>query len=434
LIGIKRAVVSLVLIVLALVVSVLVAYHLVTTKPLPARQALAPHPPLVRVLPLVERDIEQTFVGYGSARADRQATLAAEVAGEVVEIGEGINDGSEVRQGQVLLRIDRREYEQRLAAAQHGVAELDAELARLDVEEQNIRRLMAIARREVDVNEDEYNRLSTLYEKGEASKTEFNFARLAYDRSLRESEVLGNRLALIEPGRASARAARAARLAEAELARLQVERCRIVAPFDGQISELMVEVGDRVMPGTPVARVTCLDVIEVPVELPVSVRPEIATGAACVLTVDSNPSLSWKGKVDRLAPVADERSRTFAAYVEVDNRVQSTPLIPGYFLAAQVRGPLLAGVLAVPRGAIVNDSLFVVNGDCAHERRVHVDTVVGEIAVVSGEIGPGDLVVLTNLDKLYDGAPVRLQSAGGELPVPADSSAAPGASSEEAGP
>jgi len=314
------------------------------------------------------------------------------------------------------------------------VTETDAELVRVDVEEQNIRRLAAIAQREVDVNHDEYKRLSELFEKGEASKTEFNFARLAYDRSLRESETLGNRLALLEPRRTSLQASRAARLADTELARLYLERCSIVAPFSGQISELMVEVGDRVMPGTRLARLTCLDIIEVPVELPISARPNIATGAACSLTVDSNPSLSWQGTVSRLAPVADARSRTFAAYVEVDNRTQSSPLIPGYFLTAGVRGPLLVGVLAVPRGAIINNSLFVVNDNSAHLRRIKVDTVVGETAVVSGEIRPGDLVILSNLDKLFDGALVRLQAAPeGPLAQP-DSPAALGTASAEADP
>jgi len=407
--GIRRIAVSIVLVVSVLAVGLAIGAWLVSTKPLPARRAVVSRPPLVEVLPLAAQDVQQVFVGYGSARADRQATLAAEVAGEIVEIAQGVNDGSPVEQGQPLIRIDDREYLQQLARAQGGLAELDAQLAQLEVEKENLQRLVAIAQLEVEVNSDERTRLSGLFEKGEASKTEYNFARRTYDRSRRDLEGLNNQLALIDPRRTFLQASRAARAADTELARLYVERCRIAAPFSGQISELMVEIGDRVMPGSRLAGITCLEKIEVPVELPISVRPLVVTGAPCTLEVESNPSLRWAGAVSRLAPVADERSRTFAAYVEVDNRQQETPLIPGFFLTARVHGPLLRKVLAIPRGAIDNGRVFTANNNQAHGRRVRVDTVIGETAVVTGELAEGDRLILTNLDVLFDGAPIRLQ-------------------------
>lgn len=432
--GIRKTVVSVLLIGLVLASGLAIARWLVATKPAAERRATVSRPPLVEVLRLAARDIQQVFVGYGSARADREATLSAEVAGEIVGIGEGINDGSPVKQGQPLIHIDQREYVQQLARAESAVAELEAQLAQLEVEKENVRRLMAIARLEVEVNSDEVTRLSELYEKGEASKTEYNFARRVHDRSRRELEGLNNQLALLAPRRASLQALRAARAADVELAKLYVERCRIEAPFDGQVCELMVEVGDRVMPGSPLARITCLEKIEIPVELPVSVRPLVEAGAACTLEMESNLSLRWGGTVSRLAPVADARSRTFSAYVMVDNREQEAPLIPGFFLTARVHGPLLHEVLAVPRGAIDNGQVFVANDAKAHARRIRVETVIEETVVVTGELAEGDRLILTNLDVLYDQAPIRLPEAPSAAQRPPATDPASGVEETEAPP
>jgi multidrug efflux pump subunit AcrA (membrane-fusion protein) len=51
--------------------------------------------------------------------------------------------------------------------------------------------------------------------------------------------------------------------------------------------------------------------------------------------------------------------------------------------------------------------VFVVNDDKAHVRTVHVQALLGDRVVISGGVAPGDRVILTNLDVLYEGAPVR---------------------------
>jgi hypothetical protein len=57
--------------------------------------------------------------------------------------------------------------------------------------------------------------------------------------------------------------------------------------------------------------------------------------------------------------------------------------------------------------------VFVVNGEQAHTREIQVDNLVGDRAVISGEIAPGDRVILTNLDVLYAGAPIRYAEGDG---------------------
>lgn len=403
----KRLAISAILIVLLLAAGIGFTAWMSRSRPDAPRREDTSLPPLVEVRTLALREIREVFTGYGSARADREVTISAEVSGRVVEVAEGLKDGSPVADGQVLIRIDDREYGRRLERADGQWAEIDARLAELKVDETTAGRLAEIARDEVEVTHSEYKRLTELYERQVASKKEWDFARLEYQRSRRELQTLEKEVRRIEPRRAQLKAQRDARRADKELAQLILERCTITAPFAGRVEEIFVEQGDQVRPGGQVLRIIAPRHIEVPVELPASVYPRTKVGAACTLWMESLPDVRWEAPVRRISPATDERSRTFTAYIEVDNATQATPLVPGYFVTAEVSGPILRDVLVVPRGALVGDQVFVANEGKAHPRKVSVDRLIGDQAVVSGDLAPGDRVILTNLDMLYDGAAVR---------------------------
>ncbi len=422
----RKLLVSVVLIVLLLVGGVMISGWLYRTKPEAERTAEPSPPPLVEVVTVERTDVREVFVGYGSARADRDVVIASELAGVVTALAPGLNDGTAVTAGELLVEIDDRQYVRQVSRTEAGAADLVAQIARLEVERDNIGRLGAIAEQELEVNRDELTRLGELFERDLASRKEYDFARLAYQQSRRQLQAHKNDAALIEPRRLSLRAALDARLAEAELARLDVERCRIRAPFSGQVVRMSVEIGVRVQPGGEILRLMSTQHIEVPIELPASVRPSVEVGARCLLEVDSMRDAAWRGTLGRLSPAADTRSRTFAAYVDVDNGAQEIPLIPGYFVKAAVDGPLLRQVVAIPRGVVVGQMVFVADGTTARSRPVHVERFVGERAVVTGDLRSGDRLIVTNLDVLHDGADIRVRERivvgdGGDehLPRPA---------------
>ena len=410
---VKRLVISLVLIVLMVGAGATIARVMLLNPPRPPERDTTIPPPLVQTVRLVPETVTETIVGYGSARAYRSATLRAEVSGEVLEIGKGLQDGSPIAAGQLLVGIDQRQYAQILEQKTAFASTEEARLQQLEVEEANLGRLLEIADREVKLNHDEERRLAQLFEQDHASKREYDVARLAYNRSLRERTGYQNQLALIDPRRQQLQASYRSCLAEVELARLDVQRCRIVAPFDGQIDELMVEVGETVQRGDLIARVVDPLRVEVPVELPLSAHPRVKPGDAVELQTDTLRGVNWMGTIERLSPDADEQSRTFRAYVVVDNRAQETPLVAGYFLRGQVRGPTFVDVVLVPRGAIVEDHLFVVNNGLAHRRSVRIERFLGDQAVVTGQVQGGEAVIVTNLDLLTEGMTVRVGSASG---------------------
>ena len=420
-------------------------YWLLSTKPAVQRSNDSPLPPLVEVQTLVPEDLKEVFVGYGSARADREVTISAEAAGQVIEVPAGIKDGAIVKPGELLVRIDDRQAQRQLDKERGRLADVQAQLARLDVERTNVDRLIATAEDEVKITRGEYERLSKLHEKNLASRKEWNFARLAYQSRLRELQGLQNQRDLIPAHRAELLATRDARRADVAMARLACERCTILAPQTAdhrletgatarlkseragpspaaawQIDKITVESGDRVQVGGQIVHLVGTRFVEVPIELPLSARTKTRPQARCVLTMDSMPGVQWRATVKRLSPLADTHSRTFIAYLEVDNAEQSTPLVPGYFLTARITGPTIHGALAIPRGVILMDKVFVVNSGKAHLRHVRVVQLISDRAVISGEVAAGDQVILTNLDALSEGAPVRWQKRKATTKEPAD--------------
>ena len=408
--GVRAVLISAILIVGLLVAGSALGSWLLTHKPEPPQREEGVPPPLVHTVTVTPETVRERFTAYGTVRAERVCTLAAEVAGSVREIPGRIRAGSSVTADQPVVRLHERQYRHELASAQ-ALAESDlAQLAELDAEDANITRLIRIAERELRIAGDERDRLARLFETELAHKREYDLAKMAYEQARRVLQNYQNEATLIAPRRQRLEASHRARLAAAELAQLNIERCTIHTPFAGTVERMQVEVGDYVGFGTPVLSIVDAGRVEVPIQLPAAVYDRVRVGSPCVLTCESKPEATWPGTVARLAPSADAQTRTFAAYVIVDNSTAPEPLLPGFFVRAEVEGPQHAGVLLVPRGAIRDGKVLVVSGQVAQERRVRTELLLEDRALVTGELHAGDEVILAPLDVLTDGAPIRVPS------------------------
>lgn len=409
----------------ALGVGGIIAWVLIETRVEPPRKHVADLAPLVESLRLEVQEAVERFTGYGSAEADQTARVAAQVGARVLRRVDSADAGISVEAGAPIVELDRREYEFALARAQ-ALADADsAALAEIDVEEEKLNELLRTAERELAVAESEKQRVVDLFERELAAEREFNVARLAYESARRNVQQFERELAKIPSRRARAEASLAANRAAAELAKLNVERCTIRAPFSGTLEAVLVEQGDLVGPGTVVAQLVDLREVEIAVQLRAGAYGKVAIGAEVLLESESTPGLSWEGSVERLSPTVNQAARTFAAFVRVDNRAQRSPLVPGTFVKATVTGPSYEGLI-IPRGAI-RDGLVLVHSNGHLQRRgVTVETYLADRALVRGDVAPGDVVILSLLEQLEPGDAVRLRassvssksgdSAGGRSP------------------
>lgn len=404
----SRLLPSIVLSVLLIGSGTVVAALLYSLRRDPPRRALGFPPPLVRTYVVTPETITEQYIGYGTVATRRKARISSEVSGRVVEVVGRVRAGSVVRSGQVLVRIDDREYLQQLRRAE---ALTTADLAALDelaVEESKLSELLDTVRSELRSARSEWLRVSDLYERELAASKEYDSANAALQRTMRVLQGYELEQARIGPRRRQQLANYDANLAEVQRAKIVLQRCTIEAPFAGSLERLEVEVGDRMAPGTPVATLVDTGQVEVGLQLPGFVRDRIELGSRCVLRSESQPDTVWEGIVARISPTIDERSRTFAAYVEIDNAAQPQPCIPGSFVRADVYGPTHVDALLIPRGALRDGAILVAEGGVARRREVHVERLIHDRAIVSGDVRNGDHVVLSHLSQLKDGSPLRL--------------------------
>lgn len=400
-----------------------IALVLVKTEPVAETTQPVRLPLVVKTVKLEPQTVVEPIVGYGTARADRYARLSAQVTGEIVELPDSLKPGVEVKKGDLLLGIDQRDYAQSLQRAESLLAEARAQIEQLEVQRKNLDRLIETAGRQVESTEWEFNRVKKLFEEGSAPKREYEQMRFVHEQARLALQRLENEKSLLPTTRAQLAARSRNHEAEIEIAQLDLQRCRVTAPFDGQVDAVQVELGERVQVGLPLLSLLDPQLIEVPIELPVAVRSRVRVGAACRLSVDTVSDVSWSGRIRRIAPTASESTRSFELYIEVKNSEGPAPLVPGYFVRAVIDGPTLADVLVVPRGAVQRGRVFVYEKGKASERDVRVERHLVDQSVVTG-LQPGEMVITSNLDVLYEGAPVRLENGAPE-PMEAAASQAP---------
>ena len=313
-----------------------------------------------------------------------------------------------VEPGELLVGVDDREYQLQLDRARSLLAGDEAQLRQLDVEERNCNDLIEIATNELEIAERERARVLALFESGQAPRRELDVAVQGYEQARRALQTPENDKALLPEKRAARLANRDLHRADAALAQLNVERCRVCAPFRGRLEAVQAEIGQRINIGSQLVALLDPDLIEIPIELPVSLRERVTGGAACRLTLESNRDVAWDGRVARIAPRADEATRTFALFVEVDNTAQQQPLMPGVFLRARIDGPVWRDALVLSRGTVQDNCVYVYDNGLARRKEVRTDRQLLDQAIISG-LRPGETVITSNLDALFDGAPVRIQ-------------------------
>jgi RND family efflux transporter MFP subunit len=246
----------------------------------------------------------------------------------------------------------------------------------------------------------------------------------------RAAVVAEDTVAQIAPRRASLAAERAGNASRLELARLSADRCAIAAPIDGVVQMADLEVGESVAAGQKIARIVDPSRIEIPLRIPASSRALAPQGARAKVTVRAD-GRAFEGVVARVAPEDDPDSRTATVFIEIArNDAQGGGLAPGAFVEAKIMAGGSAPRTAVPRRAIRDETIAVVEAGRVRMRRISVDfpfagTPDGaeladlDWAVLSDELATGTLVVIDGSRSLVEGQAIE------PVPVHADAAKAP---------
>ncbi len=277
---------------LMLAVATAVAVGLYLRQP-PAQIAHPEYKPVsVDVAVAVKESVQVEVQAQGTVGPLRESTLMAEVAGRIIEVSEHFLVGSFVAEGEVLLRIDPRDYQTDLLRAQSAVESAESTLAqergRAEVALREWKKLPANSQRSPEAR-DLYLRKPQL--------------------ELAEAQLL-------------------AAMADLNTARDRLERTIIKSPYSAVIRQKHSELGQFVGAGTKVAEVFSVDVAEVRLPIPQSrlnylELPGIQGGGGSAVidlyTDVSGEVKHWPATLHRTEGVYDERSRVLYAVARIED-------------------------------------------------------------------------------------------------------------------
>ncbi|MCW8876585.1 MAG: efflux RND transporter periplasmic adaptor subunit [Kangiellaceae bacterium] len=319
-------------------------------------------PALVEVVTAEEKDMAPTMQVSGSIISLNDTRISAQISGELQWLA---NVGTEVKQGDVIARIDPQNYQinQRRMRAQ-----LERYKADLNFRKQEVKRFEKLASRD------------------NASK-----ARLQEELARRNMLMHD-----IEDAKASL-----------ELARLDLERSQIKAPFNGHIVGRLASVGEYLAVGDDVARLVETNNLEVSLFAPLTVLSYVSKGQSVAVR---NGQQIAAFPIKAIVPVGDRVSRMIEIRlsVPVGNWVAGTPLT-----AAVPNGQPLKAI-AVPRDALVikGSDVFVyrVGDDMKAEQiKAEVNTVVGDWVAIENSLKLGDKIVIRGGERLMPGQGVTIK-------------------------
>ena len=416
-----RVAVSLILIPVFVLVGLLIFGALLSLKKRPARVADAPPRTAVRLMVAERGPSREVLRGYGSARALRASEVGAEITGVVASIAAELEAGASVEKDAELVRLDRRDFLERVSSAKARAKQAQAasEGLRLDID--SMTRRLALAKEDLDAATRELDRIQGLVDEGVETRS-------ALDRQVSAKSTKERIVAELEWREASARkdlVGAEAEIDAASSALAQAEndlgRTVVRAPYGGRIVTRYAALGSRVAPGSPLFRIVDLSRVEVPVALGASHYGEVSIGARARVRLTEGGPVVWEGAVARVSPSVRAEDRTFLVYLEVVATSGDAPVPPGAFVTAEIEGILHEDVFALPRVAFLADHVYLADpsadGEAViREVRPEVLRLLPDAAIVTKGIEPGDRVVVTSLEQIAAGSRVVLVDAGTEGP------------------
>jgi multidrug efflux pump subunit AcrA (membrane-fusion protein) len=344
----------------------------------------------VNVATVTMTEVAGTFEAGGVVQAGTTAALTARILAPVREVR--ASPGDRVRAGQVLIVLDSRDLEARARGARAQASSAESSGAAAEASRQAAEAALALARAT-------HARIAGLHAKRSATTQELDAAIGA----LRAAEAQATAAAAsAEAAVAGVESARAA----SDAAATTESFSRIAAPFDGLVTEKMVEPGNMAAPGTPLMRVEDTRQFRLDVRVDESRIGQVSRGAIVPVSLDAAADGELRvieGAVTDVGRAVDAGTRAFLVKIRLP---ADTGLRSGMFGRARFStGSRRA--LTVPAGALVRrgqvTSVFVVEQEVARLRLV----IVAGAEVLAG-LSDGDVVIVSPPPALTDGRRVRV--------------------------
>lgn len=324
--------------------------------------------PLVTVatVPVDTGDVVQTLNLVGKVINDQTVTMTALLDGEIMSLK--AREGAIVSKGDTLAELDSRE----------AITLLERARAELQYQQQN-----------VDTTTRNHQRINDLSQADNASKQ-----------------------ALDDAQNAMLSAQAAAKVAESNvsIAELKLQNARVVAPFDGTVTQQNAEIGQWVEAGTRLFTIVSNTGNVIEAEVDSSEWTRLRLEQVAQLSTEAASGEKWPSLVNWIAPaISEDSGNTFAVRFSLDDSA------PGFLLGQELDVDLeldrVVDVLSAPLQALIEETpgeyiAYISDGGKATRRDVQVGLKSLIDAEITAGLNQGDTLILPGQYRLYDGMPL----------------------------
>lgn len=327
----------------------------------------------------------------GRVTAQRKAAVSTKATGRLEFLG--VQEGSVVKSGDILARIENKDVsatqDQARAGVQAAKANLEQGLAEMRDAQSNLTRSEDLAKKNF-ISGATLDTAKARFDKAKAAVASLNGAIGVAQANLRATAVA-------------------------------VEQTLIRAPFDGVVLTKNANVGDIITPFSSAAdskgavvNMADMSTLEVEADVSETSISKISVGQPVQIQLDAFPDLRIPGKVSRTVPTVDRSKATLLVkieFIERDPRVLPDMSAKVSFLTRPLTEAEKTPVTAVQSSAVTKrdgkDVVFVIENDIAKQTAIVVAGKIGDLIQVSG-VKPGEKVVILPGEKLKDGAAVAI--------------------------
>jgi len=358
-----------------------------------------PTPIDVATAPAITRNLQRAVEVVGSFAADEEVVVSAQAAGELSQIN--VDFGSYVSQGQTIATIDQRDAKLKVEQAE---ATLKQTMARLGMKEgesfdEHQNADVRVAKSQLDWAKMDLDRAAKLIEKGDIPRstydeklTNHNLAQARHQAAL---DSVNQQLAVVEQQKAAL-----------ALARKAVTDTVVRSPISGAVKEKHASRGSYLTVNGKIVTLVKINPLRLRADIPESSAAAVRIGQTINVAVDAFPNRAFAGRIVRIGPSLDEKTRALTVEAEVAN--PGALLRPGMFAKSQLITSANAPAVMVPQRAVVTaaglSKVFVVENGKAVERIVKTGKTDGELIEIAEGVKDGETVATSNLDKLQTGA------------------------------
>ncbi len=384
-----------------LVIAIAIAVILNAYKPVAEKKVVKEELPFAEYVVAELKTLSIPVFSQGSIKAKTNIKLVAEVSGRVTHMAKIKRNGGFFKKGELLLSLDDTDYQLRMTKAKAQVAAAKQQLIRVETE---------------------------------AGQAKYDLKQIGRDPSKSSS------YALREPQLAEARANLQAAQADFKIAKLQMQRTQIKAPFDGRVISKQVDIGQYVSTGTLLADIYSTEsvVVRLPLRmnqaelLGLKLRNDQLQIHAIKINLSSSSISSktywWSAILSHVEGEVDIRNRLIYLVAEINSPYSSDsqflnrpPLTPGMFVKAELNG-IEKNSIQLPRSVLRSGGRIWVIDENSQLQIKTIELLAKDqkyIYVKSG-LNHGDKVITSSIDYPLNGMQVSPIIESHLLPVPTE--------------